>query len=117
MKVMEKKKKPTKTLACSHALAVDVSGVIGRQIRYAALPFDKEHILPSLTVWFGFLGGGFVAVVVLLCFVVLVFFEESYILWKWKHNFILPPQGLVRDKPIGTSLPFFHIVLKWVAPK
>lgn len=58
MKVMEKKKKPTKTLACSHALAVDVSGVIGRQIRYAALPFDKEHILPSLTVWFGFLGGG-----------------------------------------------------------
>lgn len=72
MKVMEKKKKPTKTLACSHALAVDVSGVIGRQIRYAALPFDKEHILPSLTVWFGFLGGGLL--LLLFCSVLLFWF-------------------------------------------
>lgn len=52
---MENKKKPKNThqnIACSHALAVDVSGVIGRQMRYATLPFYKEHTLPSLQVLF-----------------------------------------------------------------
>lgn len=56
---MEKEKNTPKHSHCSHAFAVDVSGVIGRQIRYAILPFHKEHLLPPflfcwILVVFGF---------------------------------------------------------------
>lgn len=74
-KKINKKQNTPKHQNCSHACTVDVSSVIRRQmqIRYATLPFYKEHLLPAL------------------CFVLFFFFffKESYILWKWKQCIIV----------------------------